>query len=183
LSNIPALIPEDRLRQRVAELAAAIDRDYEGKTLTAVCTLGGSAMFFADVMRQVRVPAVHLFLGFASYPGRAGASGEVRITHDLAEPIEGRDVLLFEGAIVSGRTPAFVIEWLRLRCPSSLRLCTLLVKPGSLKTRLQIDYTGFEIEDRFMAVGYGIGHEPGERGLGYIGYHPMSTGQVGAPSR
>ena len=149
-----------------------------------MCALGGATLFFGDLVRQLTVPAHHQFLGFSSYPGRSSASGEVRFTLDLSEPIEGRHVVLLEGTVVSGRTPAYIMDVLRRRGPASLRLCTLLLKRRNLRVPLEPDYVGFEIDADGMAVGYGMGHSPAERGLPYIATVPLQiapTDEATAP--
>jgi hypoxanthine phosphoribosyltransferase len=163
------LIDESRLARRVSELAAEISADFAGRDLVLICTLGGATVFYADLARQLTVPASHLFLGFRSYPGKAGTAGEVQITQDLSEPLEGRHAILLEGTIVSGRTPQYIMDLLRRRQPASLKLCTLLLKRDSLRVPLQADYIGFELPNEHMAIGYGMGHGAGERGLPYIG--------------
>jgi hypoxanthine phosphoribosyltransferase len=159
------LVSEERLRGRVAELARQISADYAGRQPTLVCTLAGSVVFVADLMRQLTVPSVLTFLHTASYG--AGGGGEVRIVLDSAEPIEGRDVIVFEGAVVSGVTLKYVIDWLRLRRPSSLRCCALVVKRSSLTVDVGVEYVGFELNEGF-AVGYGIAHGGRFRGLPYL---------------
>jgi hypoxanthine phosphoribosyltransferase len=162
------LVAEEALRARVRALADQINADYAGRELSIVCTLGGAAVFCADLVRHLTVPARLLFMSFAGYGGPAGKSGEVRVHMDLAEPLEGRHVLLLEGAVISGRTPLYVVEMLKLRQPASLRFGTLLLKRASLKVPLPLDYVGFEIADEGIAIGYGMGHEAGQRSLPYI---------------
>jgi hypoxanthine phosphoribosyltransferase len=162
------LVPEEALRLRVRAIADQINADYDGRELSIVCTLGGATVFCADLMRHLKVPARLLFMSFSGYGGPAGKSGEVRIHLDIAEPLEGRHVIVLEGAVISGRTPWYVVEMLKLRQPASIRFGTLLLKRASLKVPLPLDYVGFEIADQGIAIGYGMGHDAGHRSLPYI---------------
>ena len=168
VAQLRTLFSEAQLQKRVSELATQINADYAGQELSIVCTMGGATVFFADLARRLTVPTRHLFMSFSGYGGPAGRSGEVRIHMDLAEPLEGRHVLLLEGAVISGRTPRYVLEMLKLREPASLRFGTLLLKRASLKVPLPLDYVGFEVEDQGIAIGYGMGHDAGQRSLPYI---------------
>ncbi len=163
-SPLPVLISEDRIRQRVQELAREISLAYAGLELHLVCTMGGAGMFFVDLVRQLDVPTRQHYLAFTSF-GK-GTSGEARITLDVAEPLEGRHVLLVEGVIVSGRTPRYILEMMKLRQPASVALCTLILKRTSLAVDLAVPHVGFELGSE-IATGYGIGLGP-ERALPHI---------------
>ncbi|MEX2153545.1 MAG: phosphoribosyltransferase family protein [Gemmatimonadaceae bacterium] len=165
------LIDEKRINARVQEMAQAISRDFDGKHLEVICTLGGSITFTADLVRHLTVLTTQHYLGFQSYGGQ-GKSGEVRVTLDVASPLEGKHLLLVEGAVISGRTPRYVIEMLRLRSPASVALCTLVLKPKALAVELPLKYVGFELGDE-VAAGYGMGHGP-ERALPYVVESPPS---------
>ena len=166
IPTLPVLVAEDRLQERVTELAHEINADYTGREVLLICTLAGSVVLVADLMRRLTVPFSCAFLHTASYGPDAAA--EVRIALDTTEPIEGRHVIVFEGAVVSGLTLKYVTEWLRLRRPASLRCCALVVKKKSLRVDLSIEYVGFELNEGF-AVGYGIAHGGRFRGLPYLG--------------
>jgi len=165
-STPPVLVSEERLQRRVTELAAQINREYAGREITLICTLAGSVVFVADLMRQLTVPFVCTFLHTSSYG--PGGSSEVRVVLDTAEPIEGRHVIVFEGAVVSGLTLKYVVDWLHVRRPASLRCCALVVKRNSLKVDMPVEYVGFELNEGF-AVGYGIADRGRFRGLRYLG--------------
>jgi hypoxanthine phosphoribosyltransferase len=162
---LPVLIAEDRLQQRIAEIARQISADYAGREVTLVCTLAGSVIFVADLIRQLTIPAACTFLHTATYG--TPASGEVRIVLDTSDPLEGRHLIVFEGAVVTGSTLKYVMDWLQLRRPASLRCCALIVKRQSLKVDVPVEYVGFELNEGF-AVGYGIAHRGRFRGLPYI---------------
>ena len=149
------LIPQDRLAERVAEIAASISRDYAGRELDLVYAINGASVFSADLARRLTVPARLHPLGFAAYAA-AQPSGEVRITLDVAEPLSGRHVLLVEGIVVSGRTPKYLVDVLRLRQPASLAVCALGVKKRLLTADLTVEYSAFEFGDEIV-VGYGVG--------------------------
>lgn len=160
------LVEQAALQRRVAELAAQIARDYAGRELDVICLLNGASVFCADLVRAIGggVTRVHN-LGFDSYAG-ARASGEVRLTLDVAEPLEGRHVLVVEGVVISGRTPKYLLDMLRLRLPASLALCALGVKPRARAVELDVAYHGFEFGAE-MAAGYGMG-KGAQRALPYI---------------
>lgn len=163
------LIPEVKLRARVRELAQQISHDYQNHELTMVCTLKGSFIFFADLIRGIDLDMTCEFLGLSSYGNQMVSSGEVKVTLDLNEPIEGRHVLVVEDIVDTGLTLSYILQTLRARKPASLRSCALLMKPDCLKTDIEVDYVGFKIGREFV-VGYGIDHAQKFRGLPYIGF-------------
>lgn len=159
------LYDAEAIGARVADLARDITADYAGRELDVVCLINGASTFCADLVRQISVPVRQHAFGFSSYTG-APQSGEVRITLDVAEPLQDRHVLVVEGIVVSGRTPRYVIEMLRLRKPASLALCALGKKPNALAVDLDVRYVAFEFGDE-IAVGYGVGKGP-ERAWPYL---------------
>jgi len=163
------LIPEDRLKERIAELGAEISRDYEGKSLHMICILRGGILFLADLMRCVTVPNTVDFMAVSSYgAGARQTTGQVRITLDLKEDISNRDVLLVEDIVDSGYTIASVLDFLETRHPKSLKVCTLLDKASRREVEVPIHYRGFEIPDRFV-FGYGLDIDEYYRNLPFIG--------------
>ncbi|MDO9487716.1 MAG: phosphoribosyltransferase family protein [Sphingomonadaceae bacterium] len=146
------------LHTHVAGLAARISSDYADREIDLICLLNGASAFAVDLMRLITVPVRLHQLGFTSY-ANAPKSGEIRVTLDVAEPLEGRHVLVAEGIVVSGRTPAYVMNLLRLRQPATLEMCAIGVKPRQLAVDLQVRYAMFELGDE-MAAGYGIGKGP-----------------------
>ena len=167
--NANVLISKEQLDLRIRALGETLTRDYAGKNLLCVGILKGSFMFFADLVRAIDLPLEIDFLGASSYGDRLSSSGVVKFTLDLGRSIENRHVLLVEDIIDTGNTLQYLLETLRLRNPASLKLCTLLVKPTKLKTKMPLDYVGFEIEDKFV-IGYGMDAAEKYRNLGYIGY-------------
>lgn len=167
--KIETLIPEIRLQARVRELALKINQDYSGREVTMICVLKGSFVFFADLIRSIDVPMTTEFLGLSSYGNLTESSGEVKVTLDLQEPIEGRHVIVIEDIVDTGITLQFLKTVLETRKPASIKVCTLLLKPEKLKVPVDIDYIGFEIGNDFV-VGYGVDYAEKYRGLPYIGF-------------
>jgi hypoxanthine phosphoribosyltransferase len=159
------LVDEQTLRRRVGELGAEITRHYEGREIDVVCLLNGASVFSADLLRVVARPLRVHHLGFNSYAD-APPSGEVCITLDVGQPLTGRHVLVVEGVVISGRTPKYLMDSLRLRQPASLEMCALGVKPKARAVDLSVRFVGFELGPQ-IAVGYGMGKGP-ERMLPYI---------------
>ncbi len=161
------LVSEDQLRQRIAELGAQISRDYRGETLHLICILRGGVLFLSDLMRQIDVPNTIDFMAVSSYGGARQSTGQVRITLDLKEDIQDRNVLLVEDIVDSGYTIASVLDFLETRHPKSLRVCTLLDKPDRREVNVPIHYCGFEIPNKFV-FGYGLDMDEYYRNLPFI---------------
>jgi hypoxanthine phosphoribosyltransferase len=167
--KLKVLISESRLQARIAELAQEITEDFAGKEITAICVLKGSFIFFSDLIRKIDRPMSCEFLGVSSYGNRTVSSGEVKVTLDLNDGIEGKHILLIEDIVDSGLTLTYLTSMLKARKPASIRTCSLLFKPESLKVPVEIDYTGFKIGGEFV-VGYGVDLAGKYRGLPYIGF-------------
>lgn len=166
--EVGVLISEDKLQARVRELAAEITRDYAGKDLTLICVLKGSAFFTIDLAKYIDLPVKLEFLGVSSYQGGTESTGEVRITTDVSKPMAGKHLLIIEDIIDTGLTMQFLLENLRARHPASLKVCTLLEKPARARTKVDIDYKGFVIDDLFV-VGYGLDFGEIYRNIPFIG--------------
>lgn len=170
LKKLRPLLTKAKIQKRITELAAVIEKDYEGEAPIFVGILKGSVLFFSDLVRQVNLPLEIDFLGASSYGKKTTSSGVVRITLDLSCPIEGRHVILVEDIVDTGNTLEYILEGLRLRKPASLKVCTLLLKPDCLKKNVPLDYVGFEIPNQFV-VGYGLDAAEKFRNLPYIAFH------------
>jgi hypoxanthine phosphoribosyltransferase len=171
------LISAGRIQTRVEELAAEINRDYAGADLTLVCILRGGVVFLTDLMRKLDVPHTVDFMAVSSYGvGARRSSGQVRITFDLGSSIAGRDVLVVEDIIDSGRTLASVLELLRARHPRSLEVCVLLDKAERREVEIPLRYRGFTIPDRYV-FGYGLDIDERYRNLPYVA--AMRNGNAG----
>jgi hypoxanthine phosphoribosyltransferase len=163
------LISEEQLRQRVAELAEQISRDYAGRTPLLVCILRGGVMFLTDLMKHLTVPHHVDFMAVSSYGvGARATRGQPRITLDLNTDVRDRHVLLVEDIIDSGHTIDHVLRLLQTREPASLRVCALLDKPARREVYVPITYLGFEIPDEFV-FGYGLDLDEYFRNLPFIG--------------
>ena len=163
------LVSEEELKAKVAELGAQISKDYEGKNLVLVSILKGSVVFMADLMRAVSIPCSIDFMVVSSYGGsNTVTSGLVKIIKDLDGDLSGKDVLIVEDIIDSGRTLSYLIEILKGRNPNSIRLCTLLDKPERRVKDVKVDYCCFNIPDEFV-VGYGLDYAQKYRNLPFIG--------------
>jgi hypoxanthine phosphoribosyltransferase len=162
------LIDEEELQLRVKELGQQISADFEGKDLVLVCVLKGGVAFLTDLMRQVSIRHEIDFLAISSYgAGRRESSGAVRLIMDLKADIKGRDVLIIEDIVDSGRTMTYLLRTLWAREPASLGVCTLLDKPSRRVVEVPLDYVGFEIPDEFV-LGYGLDLDEKYRNLPYV---------------
>jgi hypoxanthine phosphoribosyltransferase len=162
------LVDRESLQRRVTELGHAISVDYEGRDLVLICILKGGVAFLTDLMRQITVLHEIDFMAISSYgKGRRKSSGAVRILMDLESNIEGRDVLIVEDIVDSGRTMDYLLRTLEARNPASLRVCTLLSKPGRREVEVPLDYVGFDIPDEFV-LGYGLDLDEKYRNLPFV---------------
>jgi hypoxanthine phosphoribosyltransferase len=162
------LITEAELNGRIHALGQQISADYEGEDLLLVCVLKGAVTFLADLMRQIIIPHAVDFMAISSYGASTESSGIVRILKDLDTNISGRNVLIVEDIIDTGRTLNYITQNLRTRNPKSVRICTLLSKPSRREIEIPLDYVGFEIPNRFV-IGYGLDFGEIYRSLPYIG--------------
>ena len=166
--RIRELISEEDVAKKLAEMGAQISKDYEGESVYLLCILKGGVFFTTELAKHITVPVNIDFMSVSSYGGETTSSGIVRIVKDLDTPIEGKNVLIAEDIIDTGRTLAYLMEHLRQRKPKSLKLCTLLDKPDRRVSDVKVDYTGFEIPDEFV-VGYGLDYDQRYRNLPYVG--------------
>ena len=162
------LISEEAIQQRVAELGKRITLDFAGSEVLMIAVLKGALLFLADLVRHVNLPVAMDFLAVSSYGAGTTSSGVVRILKDLDEPIEGRNVMIVEDIVDSGRTLDYLLRMLRQRRPSTLHVCTLLDKRERREINVPIDYVGFEVPDEFV-VGYGLDFAEYYRQLPFIG--------------
>lgn len=166
--HIRVLLSEQEVDRRIREIGDQISRDYAGKTIHMVCVLKGGSFFMCELAKRITVPVSLDFMSVSSYGGNTRSSGVVKIVKDLDEPLQGKDVLVVEDIVDSGRTLSYLMEMLQDRKPASLRLCTLLDKPDRRVIDVKVDYTGFKIPDEFV-VGYGLDYDQRYRNLPYIG--------------
>lgn len=166
--RIETLISTSAIEKRMDELAEVINKDYAGEELYLVCVLKGGVFFMVELAKRITVPVTLNFMDVSSYGNGTESSGHIKILMDLDESIEGKNVLIVEDIIDSGRTLSHLVELLKSRKPKSLKLCTLLDKPERRVTEVEVHYTGFTIPDAFV-VGYGLDYAQRYRNLNYIG--------------
>jgi len=164
MSSLRVLIPAEKIRARIAELGAQIDRDYPAGPVYLVGVLKGAIMFMADLARAMKTPARLEFVVIASYGTGKTSSGEARLIKDLDHPIEGFDVIVVEDIVDTGITLTYLMQVLRQRNPKSLRIASLLDKPSRRQRPVEVDYRGFEVPDQFL-VGYGLDYSEDYRNL------------------
>jgi hypoxanthine phosphoribosyltransferase len=162
------LFTAEQINTRVQELGREITCDYARTKPVLVCVLRGAVVFLADLIRALHIPITVDFIAVASYDENTRSTGVVRLLKDLDDSIEGRDVLVVEDIIDSGRTLEYLLEMLRVRRPRTLKVVTLLDKPSRREMNLAADYVGFQISDVFV-VGYGLDLGGEYRNLPYIG--------------
>jgi hypoxanthine phosphoribosyltransferase len=166
--TIRVMIPEEEVDAKIAELGKKISEDYAGKQVHLICILKGSVFFTCELAKRITVPVTLDFMSVSSYGDGTASSGIVKIAKDLDETLEGKNVIVIEDIIDSGRTLSYLLDVLGKRKPNSLRLCTLLDKPDRRVANVKVDYVGFEIPDEFV-VGYGLDYAQKYRNLPYIG--------------
>ena len=166
--NIRVLLSEQEVDERIWKIAEQISKDYEGKAIHLICILKGSIFFTCELAKRITVPVTLDFMSVSSYGSGTVSSGKINIKKDLDESIEGKDVIIIEDIIDSGRTLYHLRRMLLERNPASLKICTLLDKPDRREMDVEVDYTCFEIPDEFV-VGYGLDYDQNYRNLPYVG--------------
>ena len=168
------MLSEEQIAKRVKEVAAQLDRLYEGRRPLVVCILKGSVVFFADLIRHMTTPLELDFMAVSSYGAGTESTGRLKVTKDLTTDIAGRDVLIVEDIIDSGNTLYNLKKMLISRAPASVNIVTLLDKPERREAPMEPEYTCFVIEDEFV-VGYGMDYAEEYRNLPYIGFLKRSV--------
>jgi hypoxanthine phosphoribosyltransferase len=163
------LLSRGEIDSIIKDLADQISEDYRGRDLVLVCILKGAFMFLSDLVRHLRIPVQIDFVRLASYRTGMKTSGTIEITKDIEMPIEGKDLLIIEDIIDSGRTLQFLRDRLILSNPNSVKICALLDKKARREVEIEADYLGKEVEDVFV-VGYGIDFNETYRHLPEIYY-------------
>ena len=162
------LISEVELAEIVKNLGKRISEDYKDKDLLLVSILKGSVIFMADIMRAITIPCNIDFMAVSSYGSGAKTSGVVKIIKDLDKSIEGKDLLIVEDILDSGKTLNYLREILMARNPASIKICTLFDKPDRREVNVYADYIGAKVPNEFI-VGYGLDYDEYYRNLPYIG--------------
>lgn len=153
--KIRVLLSEEEVDSRIREIAAKISRDYAGKEIHLICVLKGGVFFTCELAKRITVPVTLDFMSVSSYGDDTKSSGVVKIVKDLDQPLEGKNVLIVEDIIDSGRTLSYLIDILGKRKPESIHLCTLLDKPERRVRDVKVDYSCFNYSGEFV-VGYGL---------------------------
>ncbi|MDD3220128.1 MAG: hypoxanthine phosphoribosyltransferase [Lachnospiraceae bacterium] len=166
--KVSVMISEEEVNKKIREMGERISQDYAGKEIHLISVLKGGVYFSCELSKRISVPVSIDFMAVSSYGDDTKSSGIVKIVKDLDQGIEGKDVLLVEDIIDSGRTLSYLIEILKKRNPKSLKICTLLDKPDRRTHQVDVAYTCFEIPDEFV-VGYGLDYAQKYRNLPYIG--------------
>ncbi len=161
------LITEKEIKEKIVELGKKIAEDYQDKDLVFVGVLRGAVIFMADLARAISIPMIFDFIAISSYGAATESSGVVRILKDLDETIEGKDVLVVEDIVDTGLTLDYLLRILKSRKPASLKVCTLLNKNARRKVKVKVDYSGFDIPNKFV-VGYGLDYEGKFRNVSYV---------------
>ena len=166
--KIRVMLSEEEVNRRIQEIGDQISKDYAGKEVHLVCVLRGGSFFMCELSKRITVPVSFDFMSVSSYGSETKSSGVVKIVKDLDEPLDGKEVIIVEDIVDSGRTLSYLIEILEKRGPKSISICTLLDKPERRVADVKVDYTGFAIPDEFV-VGYGLDYDQKYRNLPYIG--------------
>ena len=167
--KIRVLLTEEEVNEKIKKIGEQVSKDYAGKSVHMICVLKGGVFFTCELAKRITVPVSLDFMSVSSYGSETKSSGIVKIIKDLDEPLEGKDVLIVEDIIDTGRTLAYLIEVLKQRGPKDIHLCTHLDKPERrVKKQVQVKYTCFTIPDEFV-VGYGLDNDKKYRNLPNIG--------------
>ncbi len=167
MENMNVLINETKIEKRLDELAKQIMKDYGEEDLVFVGVLKGSVHFMIALAKKIKNSVEFEFIQLKSYEGTE-STGKVEITQDLSGSIEGKNVIIIEDIIDTGRTLEYLTRYLTFHNPKSIKLCTLLSKPSRRLIELKVDYVGFTIPDEFV-IGYGLDYNQKYRNLPYIG--------------
>ncbi len=169
MEDVKVLITEEQLQKRVNEIAKQIEEEYKGKEIILVCILKGSIFFTVDLAKRINGDVKLEFVRVSSYGDGTESSGEIKMKLDLKDSIQGKNVIVIEDIIDTGRTLSYLVEYLKIKKPESIKLCALLDKPDRRIVDVKVDYTGFQIPDKFV-IGYGLDFDERYRNLPYVGY-------------
>ena len=166
--KIRVMIPEEEVDSKIEELGKRISQDFAGQEVHLICILKGSVFFVCELAKRITVPVTLDFMQVSSYGAETKSSGVVKLSKDLDEPLSGKNVIIVEDIIDSGRTLSHLVNLLGQRKPRTMSICTLLDKPSRRVVDVEVKYTGFQIPDEFV-VGYGLDFDQKYRNLPYIG--------------
>ncbi len=166
--HIKKMMTEEEVDRKIREIGLLISKDYKGKEVHLICILKGACFFACELAKRITVPVTIDFMSVSSYGGGTESSGHVKIIKDLDAPIEGRNVIVVEDIVDSGRTLSHLMDLLKSRNPESIALCALLDKPERRVVDVDVKYVGYQVPDLFV-VGYGLDYDQKYRNLPYIG--------------
>ena len=166
MENFDILINESNLDKRIEELATEIMRDYKDEDLVFVGVLKGAAVFMIELAKKIKNSVEFEFIQVESYQGTE-STGKIKLKQDLIDKIEGRNIIIIEDIVDTGRTLEYLREYIKKHNPKSVKVCTLLSKPSRRIVELNIDYIGFSIPDEFV-IGFGMDYDQKYRNLPYI---------------
>ncbi len=165
--DLDVMIDEETIQKRIGEMAEEIDKCYHGENIIAICVLRGAIYFTVDLTKKMKTPIETDFIRVSSYVGTE-STGNIRMTLDISENIEGRDVLIIEDIIDTGYTLKYLREYLLTKKPKSLKIAVLADKEERRKVEVPVDFVGFKIPNKYI-VGYGFDYDNSYRNLPYIG--------------
>ena len=168
MKKIKVLIDEEKINKRLDEIANQLMEEYKGKDLVFLCILKGSVFFTVELAKRIKNNIQFEFLEISSYEGHE-STGKIKLNKDITDSIEGKEVIIIEDIIDTGRTLCFLKDYILQKNPASLKICALLDKPSRRVVSIEADYIGFTIENKFV-IGYGLDDEQNYRNLNYIGY-------------
>lgn len=168
MDNLKVLFTQDEIDARETQIAKALDEEYKGKEIVAVCILNGAVFFAVDIMKKMETVLVFDTLQVSSYVGTE-STGNVVLKKDIEADVKGKDVLVLEDIIDTGKTLKFVKDHLMAKGPNSVKICTLVDKKYRREEKIESDYNCFTIENKFV-VGYGFDIDGVGRNIPYIGY-------------
>ena len=166
--EVKVLLSEQEVDKRIQEIGDMITKDFAGETVHLVCVLMGGSFFMCELAKRINLDVKIDFMSCSSYGKGTASSGHIKIIKDLEESIEGKNVIVVEDIIDSGRTLSHLLDLLKSRQPESLALCALLDKPERRVVEVPVDYIGFRVPDYFV-VGYGLDYDQKYTNLPYIG--------------
>ena len=168
MKQIKVLISEAQINERLDELANQLMEEYKGKEMVFLCTLKGSVFFAVELSKRIKNNIQFEFIEVSSYENNE-STGNVKLSKDITGSVEGKEVIIIEDIVDTGRTLAYLKEYLQQKNPRSLKICALLDKPSRRIISIEADYIGFTIENKYV-VGYGLDDEQNYRNLNYVGY-------------
>ena len=168
MKDLKVMFEEDEIQKRIAEVAAEIDKDYVGKEVVIVCVLKGAVFFTVDLVKKMKTPIELEMVQISSYQGTE-STGKIKFKKDLDGSIEGRDVLIVEDIIDTGRTLKYLKEYLESKNPNSVKIAVFVDKKERREVNVDVDYTGFIIPNKYV-VGYGFDVDEKGRNIPYVGY-------------